>query len=382
MTSLKHKKILIFSVPFGTGHNRAAEAISKACLRNEPRVESRVVDSFSYSTPFIGRLIAGAYLEILKVSPRLYGFFYNRAESNLTKVSFTKVLHLLMAGKLDELIQRERPDVILCTHPFPLGVISRLRAQGRLETPLVAVVTDFAIHGFWLYDNVDLFLVGAEELKLALIGQGIPADKVKVTGIPVDPVFELDDADSKTLAARLGLYPELPAVLVMGGGLGLGQVENTVKTMLNFSSAFQVVVIAGRNSKLENKLRSLAELPGVKLKVFGHVDNVHEFMEVADLVVTKPGGLTIAEALAKGLPMILVNPIPGHEQRNLNFLTATKVAVSLDNAKDIAQLVTDVLSTSGRFAQMHATAKKFGRPTSAQEVARVVSDMMAGGLKG
>ncbi|HWJ03403.1 MAG TPA: glycosyltransferase [Verrucomicrobiae bacterium] len=371
------RKVLIFSVPFGTGHNRAAEAIGKAFCQIDPAIESSMVDSFSYATPVLGRFIAGTYMEILKISPRLYGFLYDKADRNFSKVGFNRVLHLLMSDKLDELVRRESPEVVLCTHPFPLGVLSLLRKKGKLDAPLVAVVTDFAIHKFWLYDNVDLFIVGVEELKHSLMEQGVPENKIKVTGIPIDPAFQQLN-DTRELHVKLGLNPDLPTVLVMGGGLGLGPLEQTVKTMLAVPKPLQIVVIAGKNAKLQQALSTLQVQQGQSVKVFGHVDNIHEFMEVADLVITKPGGLTSAEALAKGLPLVLLEPIPGHEERNLDFLTNTEVAVtSVDNG-DIAGLVLEVLGEPDRIAKMGASAKKIGKPTSAREVARVVVDLMSG----
>ena len=374
---MSRRKVLIFSVPFGTGHNRAGEAIGKAFCRIDHKIDSEMVDSFTCAIPVFGRLITGTYLEILKMSPRIYRFLYDKADSNFSKFGLAKVLHLLMADKLAELVKERNPEVVLCTHPFPLGVLSLLRKKGKMNLPLVAVITDFSIHPFWIYDNVDLFVVGVEELKETLIALGIPMEKIKVTGIPIDPAFEgLNDAVE--LKVQLGLEPELPTVLVMGGGLGLGSLEQTVKTLLNFPQPVQIVVIAGKNQKLELSLKKLAARPEVKIRVYGHVDNIHEFMEVADLVITKPGGLTSAEALAKGLPLVLINPIPGHEERNLNFLTATEVAVTSNDGVDVANLVLDVLHTPGRIAKMHSSAKRMGKPTSAQEVAQAVTDLISG----
>lgn len=367
--------MLIFSVPFGTGHYRAAEAICKAFTLNNPLIESRIVDSFSYASPVLGRFITETYMEILKISPRLYRFLYDKAESNRAKAGATRVLHLLMATKLEELIQEEQPDVLVCTHPFPLGVVSKMRDRGKIQSPIVAVITDFSVHSFWLENNVDMFIVGADELKESLISQGVAAEKIKVTGIPIDPAFDNYNRQ-EDFALKMGLQAELPVLLVMGGGLGLGPVEEAVNALVSLNYPVQLVVVTGKNVKLEKRLKQMAKQPGVTLKVFGHVDNVHEFMEIADLVVTKPGGLTSAEALAKGLPLVLIDPIPGHEERNLDFLTTIEVAVTLDNSSGIARLVENVLEIPDKMARMNETAKRVGKPTSAQAAARVLVDLI------
>jgi processive 1,2-diacylglycerol beta-glucosyltransferase len=374
-SNLKQGKVLIFSVPFGTGHYRAAEAICKAFTLNNPLIQSRIVDSFSYATPVLGRFITETYMEILKISPRLYRFLYDKAESNRAKAGATRVLHLLMATKLEELIQEEQPDVLVCTHPFPLGVVSKMRDRGKIQAPIVAVITDFSIHSFWLENNVDMFIVGADELKECLISQGVAAEKIRVTGIPIDPAFDNYNRQ-EDFALKMGLQSELPILLVMGGGLGLGPVEEAVNALVSLSYPVQLVVVTGKNAKLEKRLKLMEKQPGVTLKVFGHVDNVHEFMEIADLVVTKPGGLTSAEALAKGLPLVLIDPIPGHEERNLDFLTTIEVAVTLDNSSGIARLVENVLEIPDKMARMNETAKRVGKPTSAQAAARVLADLI------
>ncbi|HEX3015263.1 MAG TPA: glycosyltransferase [Desulfobacteria bacterium] len=371
---MKAGKVLIFSVPFGTGHYRAAEAICKALGQTNLAIRSKIVDAFAYASPVFSKLLTGIYLEILKISPRLYRFLYDRAESNSTRDNFTRFLYFMLASRLKNLIEAEEPDVVMCTHPFPLSVLARLKSNGRINVPLVAVITDFSIHSFWLYDNVDMFVVGVPELKKVLLRLGVSERKIRVTGIPIDPAFETTGNASELLTG-LGLDPNIPTTLVMGGGLGLGPLEQTVTSLVNLPCDLQTIVIVGKNPKLEKKLRLLAQV-NHKLRVFGHVDNIHEFMAAADLVVTKPGGLTSAEALAKGLPLLLIKPIPGHEERNLDFLTHTEVAVSLADCQDMNDLLKNIINTRERLIKMQQTAKQIGKPTAAKEVVKAILQLM------
>lgn len=376
---MNRPRVLILSMSaVGAGHLRAAKAIERALTAEN--VECLVVDTFKEANPFVNKVIVGTYLRILKVSPLVYRFLYRRAQDprlgEISKAEFNRLLRLTSGGWLRRLIQDFKPDCIVCTHAFACGVLSTMRAKEGLHIPIVGIITDFALHPFWLYDNLDLYLVASEKLSDELADRGFPRHKIQVTGIPIDPSFA-EMYDRQDLIYRLGLNPERAVILVMGGGLGLGALREVVLTLGRAPLPAQMVVVAGHNESLYQELTQLAVSFATPTRVLGFVDNIDQLMDAADLIITKPGGLTSAEALAKGLPLIVLDPLPGQEEDNMRFLVESEVALYVDSPEHLLEMVNDLLEQPQKIEEMSALARRLSRPRAAEDIAAAILKLSA-----
>jgi len=370
----KPYRVLFLSAAVGAGHARAAEALENAFLEAFPtRLKSKIVDTFRYTNPLLSKVVVNTYIEIIKITPAVYRYLYQRAERMNNSSEFNKLLNNMLATRLKTLIIDFRPDLIICTHAFPCGVVSVLKNKTGLRIPVVSVITDFTIHNFWVHHNIDLYVVADEELKSYLVNKGIEAEKVCVTGIPISPKFA-EKHDRNELQKILGLRADLPTIMVMGGGLGFGPVGGVVKELNKLSIPLQVIVVVGKNRTLLKKLEEAARQAAFPLKVLGYVNNIHEIMEVSDLLITKPGGLTSAEALSKQLPLIIINPIPGQEEKNLEFLLRNKVALEVKNLSHLKGVLENLLTEPAILEEMKAHTLRLGRPNSAREVVGIIME--------
>lgn len=372
------KKILILSVTVGTGHMRTAEALQKAAGCLYPEVAVEILDTFRYASPLVEKFVLGTYLEMLKKSPVVYGFLYRQAEhgqplSGRGKLEFNRILNLLAAPKLVKYIQADQPEVIVCTHPFPLGIISYMKKKGLFTGLVVAPITDFTIHSFWVFPGVDYYLVGAEQLLEQGEAFGISRDQVRFTGIPIDPAFSLP-GNKQELRAKLGLAPDLPVILITGGGLGMGGLEAAVKA-LSATVNCQLMVVTGTNNLLREKLEKLSSSLAGGIKIYGYINNIHQLMAAADLMVGKAGGLTCAEALAVGLPILVIDPLPGQEERNSEFLVAMGAGVRVKE-QDLAAQVQAYLADSDRLQAMARSATALGRPGAACAAMKIIANAL------
>ncbi|MCL5290831.1 MAG: MGDG synthase family glycosyltransferase [Bacillota bacterium] len=373
-------KVLVLSVSAGDGHMRAAAAIKQEILRRNPQAAVIILDTFRYASPLIEKVVLGTYMEIIKMSPVIYGYLYRQAEkekpiSGFAKQEFNRIINRLAAPKLISLIEQMQPQAIVCTHPFPLGILTHLRAGGKCDVPIVAAITDFTVHPFWLFDDVDCYLVAADALVKAFGNHGIAPGKIRATGIPIDPGFAVPK-DRVVLRKQWNLDPKLPAILIMGGGLGMGPLGEVVKELASAALPCQMAVVCGRNKALRIKLlKMLPDLPG-RIQVLGYVNNIQDLMAACDLMVGKAGGLTSSEAMASGLPMFITDPIPGQEERNAEFLETMGAARLVRGQKDLIQQVKNYLQKPSLQKLMTEAARSIGRPRSAAAAVTVLEELI------
>ncbi|MDD3653070.1 MAG: glycosyltransferase [Desulfotomaculaceae bacterium] len=372
-------KILILSVTVGTGHMRAAEALKTAAGCLYPEVEVSILDTFRYASPLVEKVVLGTYMQMLKKSPAAYGFLYRQAErgqplSGRGKLEFNRILNMFAAPRLVKYIREYKPDVIVCTHPFPLAVISYMKKKGLFTGLVFATVTDFTIHSFWVFPEVDYYLVGAEQLLQECEEFGIKRDKVRFTGIPIDPAF-CSPGNKKELRSRFGLEPDLPQVLITGGGLGMGCLEAVVKALSEASFNCQLLVVTGTNTILKKRLEELSSSLSCPLEIYGYVNNIHQLMAVADLMIGKAGGLSCAEAMAIGLPILVIDPLPGQEERNSEFLAVMGAGVRVKK-RDLAVQVQAYLADSDRLQAMSRSAAVLGRPKAAYDIINIIGNAL------
>ncbi len=358
---------------------RAAKAIEKALCEKHPAAQVTIVDTFRYASPILEKLVLGTYMEILKLSPAVYGYLYRQAErgrplSGRSKIEFNRLLNIFTAPKLIRFIRDFSPQAIISTHPFSLGVLSMMKVNKDIDYPLLGVITDFTVHSFWVFPEVDCYLVGNESMIEDFVSFGILRDRVKATGIPVDPVFS--NHLSKTVAReKLGLDVDVPTVLVVGGGLGMGPLYEAVVEIGESNYKCQLLVVTGRNAELYKKLLSIVPALKNRVLVFGFVEHMNVLMAASDLMVGKAGGLTCAEALATSLPILIVNPIPGQEERNAEFLEARGAAMKVDEEK-LAAMVGHCLEDKSLLEKMSLAAAHLAKPRAAYEAVGAIEEIV------
>ncbi len=361
--------ILILHATAGAGHTRAAQAIAAALL---PTGRShRVVDTLECTTALFRRMYVKAYIKLVQTAPELWGYFYEKSDVMAAPDSKRARARLAFdkfnARPFRQLLAETKPAVIICTHFLPLELLSDLKARGKLDIPVHAVITDVSPHAFWVYPHIEHYHVATPSAARELARKGFPAERISVTGIPVDPIFS-HRTPAPSARAKLGL-PEKPTVLLLSGGFGIGPMKQMLTSFQGSRANLSLVVVAGKNAELEKECRALAAKLPVPVKVHGFVNNMHELMDAADLIVTKPGGLTTTEILAKGKPMALVAPIPGQEQRNCEYLLEEGAAVRLYDVSDSAHYLEKWLADEGRMQRMSAAARAIAKPNAAPDIA-------------
>ena len=338
----------------------------------DPGAETLVVDSYKYAALVMRRVVSDGYLRMVKTIPQMYRYIYDRAERATEVGPFRTWAHQFTASNLRPLIERERPDVVVCTHAFPSGAMAEYKRIYDDAPPVVGIVTDFAIHGFWIHDNVEGYCVATEAMRDVLVDRGVSAKQVRVTGIPIDPRFRRTNESTEQLRERLGLPADRHVALMMGGGLGIGPLERMLQSLDDVSAPIAAVVIAGRNSRVERRVLEAAETVNYPVRVLKFVANVFDYMHAADVFVTKPGGLSTAEALAAEVPMVLCKPIPGQEERNVRVLTEWGAALRVRTLDELPGALTVALTDSPRRRRMVAAARRYGRPNAAQDAAALI----------
>jgi processive 1,2-diacylglycerol beta-glucosyltransferase len=320
----------------------------------------------------VSRVVSDGYLRMVKTIPQMYRYIYDRAERATEVGPFRTWAQQFTAGNLRPLIEKERPDVIVCTHAFPCGAMAEYKRLYDDAPPVVGIVTDFAVHAFWIHDNIDGYCVATETMRDAMIARGVRPERIIVSGIPVDPRFAREHQPVHAVRERLGLPLDRPIALVMGGGLGIGPLGRTLRAMEGMPMPIAAVVIAGRNARAEHRVLAAAESVSYPVRVVRFVDNVYDFMHAADAFVTKPGGLSTAEALAAQIPIVLLKPLPGQEERNVRVLTEWGVALQARRASELRHALTTILTDSARRARMMTAAGRHGRPDAARDAAALI----------
>jgi processive 1,2-diacylglycerol beta-glucosyltransferase len=365
-------RVLFLSASVGVGHVSAANAVCVALAEVDPDVQTQVVDSYKYAALVVSRVVSDGYLRMVKTIPQMYRYIYDRAERATEVGPFRTWAQQFTAGNLRPLIEKERPDAIVCTHAFPCGAMAEYKRIYDDAPPVVGIVTDFAVHAFWIHDNIDGYCVATDAMRDLMVARGVRADRITVSGIPVDPRFARVDEPVSAIRERLGLPLDRPIALVMGGGLGIGPLGRTLRAMEPMQMPIAAVVIAGRNARAESRVLATAESVSYPVRVVRFVDNVYDFMHAADAFVTKPGGLSTAEALAAQIPIILLKPLPGQEERNVRVLTEWGVAMRARRTSDLPHALTAILTDSERRARMITAAGRHGRPNAARDAAALI----------
>ncbi len=356
--------ILLFSVSIGHGHDQVAHTISQEFLSSVPNCRVKVKNTLKMLNPILDKVLLESYMNIIKFYPKAWGALYDRTNTKESFIDINDISSTLFKGKLKKEIESFKPSVIICTHPFPTAIMASLKSKNKIDIPIVSVITDFNVHISYLNDFVDHYIIASENLKYDLIEYGIKEDRILPLGIPIRSIFNLP-IDRQEVCDRLGLINKR-TILVMGGGLGLGQISKVVLKMDEILENIQIIAVAGRNAKLEKTLKNL----NLKndFKVYGFVNNIHELMEISDCIISKPGGVTSAEILAKQKPLIIFSPLPGHEFENTEFLMNSGTALSTENIDKIPHLVKQLLNSEKRVLCIKEMAIEIAKPFATQSL--------------
>lgn len=357
----------------GVGHLSAANAVCRALKDDDPDVVTTVVDSYKYAALVVSRVVSDGYIRMVKTIPQMYRYIYDRAERATEVGPFRTWAHQFTAGNLRPLLERERPDVVVCTHAFPCGAMAEYKRLFADAPPVVGIVTDFAVHAFWMHRNIDGYVVAADAVRDLMIARGIQPDRIAAAGIPVRREFVRNGEPCAALRERLDLPRDRSVVLMMGGGLGIGPLERMMRALERVSIPLAAVVITGRNPRSERRVRAAAESIGYPVRALRFVDNVYDYMHASDAFVTKPGGLSTAEGLVAAVPMVLCKPLPGQEERNARYLCDAGAAVRARHVRELPAIVESVLRDSGRRARMVEAARRLARPQAAGEAASMIA---------
>jgi processive 1,2-diacylglycerol beta-glucosyltransferase len=352
-------KLLILTGSLGDGHNKAAQAILEATRFYKPDVDVKVVDFLEWTHPYLHSVGKYCYMQWLKSLPSVYGYLYRKTRDDNTLSHLFKRMKSFSTNRMLELLMEEEPTEVVCTFPGAAAAMSYLKCNGLTAVPTVTVMTDYTDHSYWVHPGTDRYLVGAEHVKQALLRYRIPEQRIVVTGIPIRLPFTRA-YDRSELRDKHSLHRDMPTVLVMGGGHGLiGKQFKSVLQSDDLAVQVQFVFVCGRNEKLKQQLEE--ELGGEKtrhrVKVTGFVDHVHELMALSDLIVTKPGGLTISEALALELPMMLYKPIPGQEQENAAYLVGLGAAIEVKNAVELKSQLHEIIANQTLLSRLKNSVK-------------------------
>ena len=348
---------------------QAARAIRDEFLRKTPGASIYIVD-FMDQESSLGHIIKETYLNMIDYIPNAYDLLYRYSQEPRYGSNVKSLLALIMKKRMRKLCQKYQPDLLVFTHPFPCCAAAYLKAKGQLSIPLAAVITDFSFHQMWLHPVVDFYFVANTETREALLHNGINASRIYVTGIPIAAKF------AESSAPTVAKTSNISTILVMGGGFGLGALEEAVSNLLLAEQQIKIVVLTGNNNSLLKKTMFMQNDTHHQLAAIGYTERVHEIMAAATLLITKPGGLTCSEALAMELPMLLLKPLPGQEEDNAAYLAQQGVAIKINDLSVLASITDSLLAEQEILKLMRQRAQGIGRGRAAGTVTDILEEKL------
>jgi len=367
-------RILILSASVGNGHVTAAEALKSAFEVRGLAREVRHEDTLRFTNPLFRRLYGRAYIDLVNSVPEALGWMYDHLDEPWKNEKRRLFFDKLNTQPFVKMVREYSPDWIVCTHFLPAEIISDLKGNGKMSCKQSIVVTDFDMHALWLCRNFEHYFVALDETKYYLEKLGFPAEKISVSGIPIAPKF----AETKSRAEmreKYGLDPDLPTIILSLGGFGVGKIDDLIASLRAISTPVQILAMCGKNEELRAKLAAERNSEGATVIPVGYTRDMDEYMSASDIIVGKPGGLTTCEALAKGLVFVIVNPIPGQEERNSDHLLENGCAIRSNNPATLGYKIEQLLRDPEKMESMRANAKRFARPNAAFDIADTLTSI-------
>lgn len=372
-------KILIFYASYGGGHLNAAKSIHSCLLKNysDKNLDIELIDCMKYVNKTIEKITTSAYREMAKKMPWAWGKIYSDSQKGpLAHISSRS--NKIMAIKLLKLLREKQPDLIISTHPFGSQMCSYLKRKGKISAQIATIMTDFAPHDQWLIGNdfTDYFFVAHNKMKNYLINKNIPENKIFVTGIPISDRF-LKNYNKNEILEQYNFSNNKQTILFFGGGeFGLGKTKTVeiFETFVKSNSNIQLIGISGKNEKMNESFKEIVKKYNKfnNIKILEYTNQVPELMSISDLVVTKPGGLTTSESLASHLPMLIINPIPGQEEENAEFLESQGIAIWLKKAESSDTIINNLLSDTKKLMDMKKNTYSLAKPHSTEDICNIL----------
>ncbi len=368
-------KIMLLTAATGGGHIRAAHAVEQH-IRDNTDCDVVTVDALKAVGRFLDKTVCDSYLFMAKKAPALFGRLYRRTNRQSHFSNLVPRLTGLFSGLLLPAIQDYGPDVIVTTHPFATEMVADLKKDGLVSAPLICIITDYGVHRAYIADQVDAYVVASDDMIPELRAFGVDEAKVHPFGIPVHDVF-FDRGDRDAILRELNLDPELPTVLFMAGSFGVSNIIKLYRELGASDAGMQIIVITGRNQKLFDAFqKELAGEPPVPTRLIFFTGEVEKYMHAADLLVTKPGGLTVSEALACGLPMAVFDAIPGQEEDNADFLATHDMCVRLKKDGDFGEEISSLLREKKRLQAMRENCRGFDKSQSIPNMVELIHSLV------
>ncbi|MFU0824895.1 MGDG synthase family glycosyltransferase [Clostridium sp.] len=362
-------RTLIFSISAGEGHYQTSLAMKKYILSKDKTSDVMIVDTLTYISPVLNKIIIGSYLKALQIKPSLYRKLYYVIDSNNkpSSLQLNSKFNSLLSIKLKKLIDDFQPDTIISTHPIPTEMLSILKLKLELKVPIITIITDYAPHHFWLHEGIDAYITANKSLIKDISEKGIDENKVYSLGIPVNPEF-LKKYDKTQTLCSLNLSPDKFTILIMGGSLGMGKILELCKELDRIENDIQIIVITGKNIKLYKQLVKLKTNFYKDIRILKYTNEISKYMQASDLLFTKPGGITVTEAMLSSVPLVLFSPIPGQEEKNVKFLTEHNLGIYLDDIKNCNKIVKDLLENPFLLERIKRNYTNYIKPHSGDDI--------------
>ncbi len=368
---MRSKRILLMHISNISGHRSASLAIEKAIKLESPQTQTLSLNAFNYIHPRGEKIVNFFYMLLIQRLPFIWAHLYDNPYWLRKTQRLKQTIHYFNLPKLETLFNDFCPDAVVSTQAFPCGMVADLKRIKGLNIALVAVLTDFVPHSYWIYDTVDYYIAPSYEVKQRLIQKGISPNRIKPFGIPFEPKFN-HNLDKSEIRKKLNLEDNLFTILIMGGGQGLGPIKNIVGILENLRFNLQEIVVCGTNKRIYCRLKK--RLKGYKNRILllDYAQNIEELMSAADLIITKPGGVTCAEALSKGLPMLIISPIPGQETNNTSYLVKQGAAIKVNKSEDLIGAISDLYNHREKLKELSSAALRISKPDAARDIARLI----------
>lgn len=395
-------KVLILSASTGGGHMTASAAVKSYILSKERDAKVEIVDTLEYISPLLNKTITEGYVYLATKTPKVYGNIYRSANKDRMLNSVLSGFNGLFGKALLPLLAEFNPDVIITTHPFSTEMVSDLKQLGKVKVPLLCIMTDYAPHKTWINPGVDSYVVSNEGMVDVMVQMGAPRELIHPYGIPVDGAF-YTKKDRAAIITEMGLNPNIPTILIMAGSFGVTNILRIYHNIIKIDLDFQIIVITGRNQRLydafykklqkqneskpprkvkirengsEVKTVNLKEKPRKPTKLLFFTKEVYKYMQISDLIITKPGGLTVSEALACNLPMAIFDAIPGQEEENADFLIDNNMAVRIQKGSSCADTIYNLLANREQLEKMKQSCQTFDKSQSSENIYQEILNLM------
>ena len=370
---MQKKKVLILHAPLGAGHGAAAKAIAEAFLLRYPDIEVKSADVLDFSYEIFKQTLPKAFIFFTLYIPFLYKLFYDYS-NHRSRYKFLNHVSdaFLKKSRFVKFINDFNPDFIISTNPLPMQLVSKTKEKNIIDILSANVCTDFGFHTFWHNADVNYYFVANEEIKRALISHGAVPESIKITGIPISSKFSQLSDRQKTLSG-LGFDSSRPVLLIVGGTMAYSKLTSVIAELKKVNNLIQFIVVAGRDEEMQKKFKKSKIGKDPLIKTFGFVDNLDEYMDASDLIFTKAGGLTVAECITKGLPMVISDIIPGQEEDNVNFAVAHDFGIRAENTQELVKVIAGLFSDKQRILKMKENCQRIAKTDAAGEIAGFIA---------